>query len=84
ELGMVESNPKQDGRNMVMVIAPHRNQVATDAVRRSAKAEKHAAAEQSAPAEAAPAEAAPAEAAPAEAAPAEAAPAPAPEQAPQA
>jgi translation initiation factor IF-3 len=25
ELGVVESNPKQDGRNMVMVIAPHRN-----------------------------------------------------------
>ena len=23
ELGVVESNPKQDGRNMVMVIAPH-------------------------------------------------------------
>ena len=28
ELGVVESNPKQDGRNMVMVIAPHRNQAA--------------------------------------------------------
>ena len=40
ELGVVESNPKQDGRNMVMVIAPHRNQAATDAARRSAKAEK--------------------------------------------
>ena len=26
ELGVVESNPKQDGRNMVMVIAPHRSQ----------------------------------------------------------
>jgi translation initiation factor IF-3 len=24
ELGVVESNPKQDGRNMVMVIAPHK------------------------------------------------------------
>jgi translation initiation factor IF-3 len=43
ELGVVESNPKQDGRNMVMVIAPHRNQAATDASRRNAKAEKHAA-----------------------------------------
>ena len=42
ELGVVESNPKQDGRNMVMVIAPHRNQAATDAARRSAKAEKAA------------------------------------------
>ena len=29
ELGVVESNPKQDGRNMVMVIAPHRNQAAS-------------------------------------------------------
>ena len=29
ELGVVESNPKQDGRNMVMVIAPHRNQTQT-------------------------------------------------------
>jgi translation initiation factor IF-3 len=26
DLGVVESNPKQDGRNMVMVIAPHRSQ----------------------------------------------------------
>ncbi len=43
ELGVVESNPKQDGRNMVMVIAPHRNQAATDAGRRQAKAEKAAA-----------------------------------------
>jgi translation initiation factor IF-3 len=79
ELGMVESNPKQDGRNMVMVIAPHRNQVATDAVRRSAKAEKHASAEQQAP-EQAPAPAP--EQAPVPAP--EQAPVPAPEQAPQA
>jgi translation initiation factor IF-3 len=46
ELGVVESNPKQDGRNMVMVIAPHRNQAATDASRRSAKAERATAHEQ--------------------------------------
>ncbi|MBN1092599.1 translation initiation factor IF-3 [Blastococcus sp. TML/M2B] len=46
ELGVVESNPKQDGRNMVMVIAPHRNQAATDAARRSAKAEKASASDQ--------------------------------------
>jgi translation initiation factor IF-3 len=26
ELGFVESSPKQDGRNMVMVVAPHRSQ----------------------------------------------------------
>ena len=25
ELGFVESNPKQDGRNMIMVLAPHKN-----------------------------------------------------------
>src|SRR5213595_1139093 len=25
ELGYVESSPKQDGRNMIMVVAPHRN-----------------------------------------------------------
>jgi translation initiation factor IF-3 len=24
-LGFVESSPKQDGRNMIMVVAPHRN-----------------------------------------------------------
>jgi len=24
ELGFVESNPKQDGRNMIMVLGPHR------------------------------------------------------------
>jgi len=49
ELGVVESNPKQDGRNMVMVIAPHRNQAATDAARRTAKAEKASASEEQAP-----------------------------------
>ena len=49
ELGVVESNPKQDGRNMVMVIAPHRNQAATDAVRRTAKADKQSSAESQAP-----------------------------------
>jgi translation initiation factor IF-3 len=25
ELGFVESSPKQDGRNMIMVVAPHRS-----------------------------------------------------------
>jgi translation initiation factor IF-3 len=62
ELGVVESNPKQDGRNMVMVIAPHRNaqvqaqqaQHAAQAERRQAKSDRsaehaeHARAEQSA------------------------------------
>ncbi|MGY1814980.1 translation initiation factor IF-3 [Blastococcus sp. SYSU D00820] len=42
ELGVVESNPKQDGRNMVMVIAPHRNQQAQahQGGRRAAKGEQ--------------------------------------------
>jgi translation initiation factor IF-3 len=50
DLGVVESNPKQDGRNMVMVIAPHRNQQAqaqaaqqaAQAGRRQATAERTA------------------------------------------
>ena len=29
ELGFVESSPKQDGRNMIMVVAPHRTNVKT-------------------------------------------------------
>jgi translation initiation factor IF-3 len=56
ELGVVESNPKQDGRNMVMVIAPHRNaqllaqqaHQAQQADRRQAKADQHDAAAQDA------------------------------------
>ncbi|MEC8405828.1 MAG: translation initiation factor IF-3, partial [Actinomycetota bacterium] len=36
ELGYVEANPKQDGRNMLMVLAPHRRK--SDASRK-AKAE---------------------------------------------
>jgi translation initiation factor IF-3 len=54
ELGVVESNPKQDGRNMVMVIAPHRNQAASDAARRTAKQEKATANETTAAEEQAP------------------------------
>ncbi|GAA4324663.1 translation initiation factor IF-3 [Klenkia terrae] len=52
DLGIVESNPKQDGRNMVMVIAPHRNQAAQQAQiveRKKAKAAENAG-EESAPA----------------------------------
>jgi translation initiation factor IF-3 len=33
ELGFVESSPKQDGRNMVMVVAPHRSAKASRAAR---------------------------------------------------
>jgi translation initiation factor IF-3 len=44
ELGVVESNPKQDGRNMVMVIAPHRNAQAhgQQGARRQPRAEQEA------------------------------------------
>jgi translation initiation factor IF-3 len=38
ELGVVESNPKQDGRNMVMVIAPHKG-AQTAQGRRTAKSD---------------------------------------------
>jgi translation initiation factor IF-3 len=48
ELGVVESNPKQDGRNMVMVIGPHRNAQAQGqpAGRRQAKTEQPSDSEQ--------------------------------------
>ncbi|WP_448628758.1 translation initiation factor IF-3 [Geodermatophilus sp. URMC 64] len=48
ELGVVESNPKQDGRNMVMVIAPHRNAQAQaqQGGRRQGKGEQAASQEQ--------------------------------------
>ncbi|KQS59529.1 translation initiation factor IF-3 [Geodermatophilus sp. Leaf369] len=52
ELGVVESNPKQDGRNMVMVIAPHRNQAAQQAQiveRKKAKAAENEAGSEAAP-----------------------------------
>jgi translation initiation factor IF-3 len=56
ELGVVESNPKQDGRNMVMVIAPHRNAQALQQAAQSAKGrEAKAASEQSQEQETAPA-----------------------------
>jgi translation initiation factor IF-3 len=53
ELGVVESNPKQDGRNMVMVIAPHKG-AQTAQGRRNAKSdaaatEAEAAAQEQAP-----------------------------------
>jgi translation initiation factor IF-3 len=35
ELGFVEASPKQDGRNMIMVLAPHRNTRAETKVRAS-------------------------------------------------
>jgi translation initiation factor IF-3 len=35
DLGFVESQPKQDGRNMIMVIGPHRKKAETKAAERS-------------------------------------------------
>lgn len=64
ELGSIESSPLQDGRNMVMVIGPHRKKA-------EARAEQRRRRDRDGGAEAAPADAAPADAAPADAAPAE-------------
>jgi translation initiation factor IF-3 len=75
ELGFVESAPKQDGRNMIMVLGP----VKKKAEQRS---EQRRAAAQAAPAQSAPAAAAPAAQAAATAPSAPAAPAPATAPAP--
>jgi translation initiation factor IF-3 len=55
ELGFVEAAPKQDGRNMIMVLAPHRatKVAATDAKVASAEAKANASAEAKATAAAA-------------------------------
>jgi translation initiation factor IF-3 len=45
ELGFVESSPKQDGRNMVMVVAPHRNAAKPQRASRPVDAAPAAAAE---------------------------------------
>ena len=44
ELGFVESQPKQDGRNMIMVIGPHRKKAEARAVRSQDRASARAAA----------------------------------------
>jgi translation initiation factor IF-3 len=44
ELGFVESQPKQDGRNMIMVIGPHRKKTDVKAVRGPDRASARAAA----------------------------------------
>nr|WP_217998616.1 translation initiation factor IF-3 [Actinomadura rubrobrunea] len=40
ELGFVESRPKQDGRNMIMVIGPHKKKAEARAERAAARAQK--------------------------------------------
>ncbi|WP_414691273.1 translation initiation factor IF-3 [Nocardioides sp. LML1-1-1.1] len=42
ELGFVESNPKQDGRNMTMVIGPHKKKAEAKAEVKAAKEERRA------------------------------------------
>ncbi|WP_187361179.1 translation initiation factor IF-3 [Phytoactinopolyspora mesophila] len=42
ELGFVESSPKQDGRNMVMVLGPHKKKADAKAEREAVKAERQA------------------------------------------
>jgi translation initiation factor IF-3 len=42
ELGFVESAPKQDGRNMIMVLGPHRKKTDANAQRDAAKAVRRA------------------------------------------
>nr|WP_084958129.1 translation initiation factor IF-3 [Thermoactinospora rubra] len=43
ELGFVESQPKQDGRNMIMVIGPHKKKAEARAEKAAAKAQRESA-----------------------------------------
>jgi translation initiation factor IF-3 len=42
DLGFVESSPKQDGRNMIMVLGPHKKKAEAKAEAKAAKAERAA------------------------------------------
>ena len=42
ELGFVESAPKQDGRNMIMVVAPHKNAKAVRGLAREPSEQRRA------------------------------------------
>jgi translation initiation factor IF-3 len=42
ELGFIESSPKQDGRNMIMVLGPHKKKAEAKAEVKAAKAEEMA------------------------------------------
>nr|WP_256463955.1 translation initiation factor IF-3 [Georgenia sp. TF02-10] len=77
DLGSVESAPRLDGRNMTMVIGPHRKKSEAKSEQRRKREERtaHRGDGDAAPAPATPAQAAPEQAAPAQAAPAQAAPA---------
>src|SRR5260370_23552679 len=71
ELGFVESQPKQDGRNMIMVIGPHKKKSDAKSERAAERSAQAAASRTQAPAAASQATAARTEASPAEANPAE-------------
>jgi translation initiation factor IF-3 len=43
ELGYIESNPKQDGRNMIMVIGPHKKKAEAKAEQQKRRSEERAA-----------------------------------------
>jgi translation initiation factor IF-3 len=75
ELGTVESAPKQDGRNMIMVLAPTKKKSEAKAEQRRARTAAAASPTEAAPAEATAAEATAAETAPTEATPVEVTPA---------
>ncbi|MEV0448721.1 translation initiation factor IF-3 [Streptomyces sp. NPDC050600] len=77
ELGFIESNPKQDGRNMIMVLGPHKKKTEAMAEAREAQAARKAERQGISPdaAEAADVETAEVEAPAAEEAPVEQAPA---------
>lgn len=51
ELGFIESNPKQDGRNMIMVLGPHKKKTEAMAEAREAQAARKAERQGGAPAE---------------------------------
>jgi translation initiation factor IF-3 len=42
DLGFVESNPKQDGRNMIMVLGPHKKKAEAKIEAKAARAERQA------------------------------------------
>ena len=76
ELGFVEAQPKQDGRNMIMVIGPHRRKAEAKAEARAESRAAQAPAQPRpvpSPRSEPPAEVAPVEVAPVEVAPADAA-----------
>ncbi|WP_342762325.1 translation initiation factor IF-3 [Kineococcus xinjiangensis] len=72
ELGSVESLPRLDGRNMVMVIGPHKKKAEAKAENKRRKEEEDAAKASVSAQDAEPVDAAPADAAPADAQPVEA------------